>query len=876
VSPAGVEDILARAQGSARVGDHDETERLLKSYLAKVPDSREAHLLLGTTLAKQGNLKEAEEEFTTMLVKNPDDLEALNNIAVIFRRQNKLDDAIDALVKAIDIQPGKVEFHYNIGNIYKQKGNLAAASAAYGRVVELDPNFVPAYNNLGTIYEQLKKHDKAANVFRKGLLLDRNNPTLHFNYGVTLESQGMLTDAANEYQMALRSKPGWLDPMNNLGIVLFKQGRHDKAMNTFNRILAIDPFNAEARNNMGVVLADQGRTREAVQNYRRAIEADPKYAKAVINLERSLEDSGDFADAIVELEKLVKLAPDSVEVRVRLANLYLKMDRCHEALEQARAALEWDPENVPALKVDGATQRILGNDKLAQTVFERILAIDPQNYSFHLDLADIHFKRKEYKEAEERINAFLARRPNDRQAKILLGKLHAEMGNRTHAIQIFEELAKADPSDTEALTAAAELHKNAGSLEKAVQTADKLVNVQGKRATAEDLSDLNKSLDFYEHAVNAYSNSVKEMWERNMKLAAGTFDSKENSEESGDKHERLGAAEIITIPDDEMESLLVEDLISAKEILQEDEPIDDFIPEEEEEETIPIFDEREQSLDDLVKRPPLILTGGGEDSGISESGGRGFNPGETGNAPGGFGGGIPASGGRETNNDIAGSDAETGDETPKTGGLEDFSDSFENENPAGSIPKDSSPAAGEEARLPAGTDSAVPPPPPQPQIVPIIQPVVFVVKEGEKQQPEQKQPSAEEPQTKSQQPEDAPAEEPAAEEILFEEPAADVQPEAALPELEEFAEPETIPKTGELYVEKAAETEKTFPLEAIPSEAQDLSPPPVDKDATLGLLRYLQHFIDSLPQQARTNFAQNDIQNHMEHLIDVLERHDNV
>ena len=35
------------------------------------------------------------------------------------------------------------------------------------------------------------------------------------------------------------------------------------------------------------------------------------------------------------------------------------------------------------------------------------------------------------------------------------------MGNKTHAIQIFEELAQTDPNDTEALAAVAGLHKSA-------------------------------------------------------------------------------------------------------------------------------------------------------------------------------------------------------------------------------------------------------------------------------------------------------------------------------------------------------------------------------------------------------------------------------
>jgi tetratricopeptide (TPR) repeat protein len=609
MSPLDVQDILERARGSVQVGDHETAEKLLRQYLAKVPESREGRLLLGATYVKMGEFSEASDEFTNLLAKNPQDLEALNNIAVIYRRQGKLQDALGALFDAIDIDPNRAEFHYNIGNIHKQLGNLKSASMSYARVVELNPDYVPAYNNLGTIYDQLKEYDKAFNIFRKGLALDRNNPMLHFNFGITLEAMGRLEDAANEYRASLRSKPGWIEPMNNLGIVLFKQGHHKKASDIFNRILNTDPRNAEAWNNLGVVQADQGRTEEAIKNYRRAIESDPRYTKAIVNLEHVLEDAGNLADAVVELEKLVKLSPDSAEVKIKLAQLYMKMERYPEALELARGALDWEPENINALRIEGTVQRVMGNDSEAQKSFEKILSIDPGNLSFHLDLADIYFKRKEYKEAEERILAYLAHRPNDREAKLLLGKLYTEMGNRTHAIQVFEELTKADPNDAEALAAVGELHKSAGELEKALRAADKLVNLQGKRATVEDLSDLNKSLEFYENTVSAYSNSVREMWDRNIRAMVDT--GQEGNEKSEENLSLMldSAGMAVTGMDEETEALFVEEEEFGHDEMVED---DKFTVDEEPE---PINEDEaiDLSLDNMAEPyapPPPIPSGG--------------------------------------------------------------------------------------------------------------------------------------------------------------------------------------------------------------------------------------------------------------------------
>lgn len=593
MSPIDTLNIMDRARGASRVGDHAEAERLLKQYLEKNKNDREALLLLGATYAKSGNNEAALDVFLSLLASNPDDLEALNNIAVIYRKKEDLNKALDALEHAIDIDPTRPELHYNLGNVYKQLGNYKAASMAYAKVIELDPRYVPAYNNLGTMYDRLQESEKAFAVFQKGLSLDRNNPVLHFNYGLALDSKGKFEDAVREYEAALRSRPGWVEALNNLGIIRLKQGRHTDALEVFNRILNIDPFNAEARNNIGVVLADQGKYNEAIKYYRQAIEAEPKYVKAVVNLEHALEAIGHPGDALIELEKLVKLVPDSSEVRIKLAALYLKLQRYPEALEQATRALEWDQDNIQALRIQGAAYRAIGKNAEAQACFEKILSIDPGNFAFYLDLADLHFQRKEYQEAEERILAFLRRKPQDRNAKMMLGRLYAETGNKAHAITIFEELIRENPQDVEALAALAELHKKSGDIEKAVKTADTLINLQGKRATSEDLTNLNKSLELYEEAVRSYSASLQDIWERNLQALRQNEEVK--AAETQEETNPLLLSAIDSIPvEEESDNLFIEDV---------EESFDENEDEEEElvldDEAYSIFDEMAESKDSL-------------------------------------------------------------------------------------------------------------------------------------------------------------------------------------------------------------------------------------------------------------------------------------
>jgi hypothetical protein len=130
--------------------------------------------------------------------------------------------------------------------------------------------------------------------------------------------------------------------------------------------------------------------------------------------------------------------------------------------------------------------------------------------------------------------------------------------------------------------------------------ADKLVNLQGKRATSDDLSDLNKSLEFYEDAVNAYSSSVKDMWDRNIRLALGP-ESGEGTED--DVSLLFGAAGTAPAVDEETETLFIEEQETVEEPVDEEylDPQEDFLPPS---------DDMEISLDTMADQfaplPPLF------------------------------------------------------------------------------------------------------------------------------------------------------------------------------------------------------------------------------------------------------------------------------
>jgi tetratricopeptide (TPR) repeat protein len=339
-------------------------------------------------LVQEEQYSQAEELLEKHLSENCRDAEAQNELGLVYLLQHKFQDAMEAFSNAIDADPSTAAFYCNLGRVHKGLGGLRNAAMAYAKALELDPDTMVAYNNLGIVYAMRREWGKAAAMFRQGLELDRDNPVLYFNYGLTLEANGEIDQASEQYRSALRDKPGWTEALNALGMAQLKQGEHAAANRTFSQVLSVDPANVEALNNKGILLADQGRHKDALKKYRKALDLDPGYAKAALNLARALEDLGNFSGALEELEKLLSSGSEpsakaedvpwyTREARIHLAALYLKMERYPESLEQARAVLAQDPENIHALRIEGAVQGIQGNDGEAKNIFEKILTLGP-------------------------------------------------------------------------------------------------------------------------------------------------------------------------------------------------------------------------------------------------------------------------------------------------------------------------------------------------------------------------------------------------------------------------------------------------------------------------------------------------------------------
>ena len=270
-----------------------------------------SYVRAGNALFGGGDVIDAERMFRMAIKINPRSVEAHTCLAKTLMQLNQPEEALKYTNAAVDLGPKSAEECYNLGLLLTDQGKLQEAIAHYKRVVQLDPKNTAAHYNLGTIMAHAGRVEEAIVHYERVSQLDPKNARVHDDLGTIMAQAGKMQEAVVHYQ----------------------------------RVVQLEPQNAETHNNLGTALALVGRLQEAFAHYKRAVELQPDYAKARSNL------SGVLAVAegtIRQYEEAVRRNPDAADLRCKLGNALMNLDRVPEATRHFERAVQLDPKNAEA------------------------------------------------------------------------------------------------------------------------------------------------------------------------------------------------------------------------------------------------------------------------------------------------------------------------------------------------------------------------------------------------------------------------------------------------------------------------------------------------------------------------------------------------
>lgn len=303
--------------------------------------------------------------------------------------------------------PGYWRPQMNLGLAYMYANKIEEGIQRFEQALALNPPKAPQlYFELGFAYERKGKIEEATAMFEKGISL------LTSDVGKDLPSHlRIIMPGIREIDLK-NTEFFW-------GCFYQMRGLKEKAIEYYKKALNINPAHGDTHYNMAQIYENERQYSQAIFHYEQVVKVEPGHReidKVYFSLGKIYRLRGEPDKAITYWEKTVEIKPDSLEVRMNIAELYKEIGKDSEAIEQYKKATE----------------------------------INPKNWDVYFNIGLLYEKQGLYKEASEYYEKAVKYNPNFVEAHYQLGLLYLRFRRFNDAAQLFQRIIYLDPTDMRA------------------------------------------------------------------------------------------------------------------------------------------------------------------------------------------------------------------------------------------------------------------------------------------------------------------------------------------------------------------------------------------------------------------------------------------
>ncbi|MBO0332661.1 tetratricopeptide repeat protein [Sneathiella sp. CAU 1612] len=405
-------------------------------------------------------------------------------------------------LSACDSPEEKAQAHFTAGMTFVEQGNFVKAGIEFRNALQLKENFADGWYGLALVEESEGNWRKYAGDILKAIEIDPKHLKAQVRYGKIMLLSGKLENALETSGLVMELAPDNPDALALKSAVMFRLGDKTGAIAAAEKALEIDPSNIDAILILSAEKLSTGDATAAVKILDEGLVHNKGNAQLQVVKIRALENLGRTEDIIEVFSQLIADNPDNAAFRKSLVRFYLKNDRQEKAEEEIRKIAMEHPEDVTAnLDVVRFVKSTKGDDAAAHEL-EQLIEKYPNvvDYRFALaalaeagkdderamvilgsiidrastvedeiaarnKLAQLHFSRGDYKEAESLAGDVLNIDPSSTDALVLVGAMQIDRGEIDAAIANLRSSMRQQPRSVRASLLLAKAHEINGSME---------------------------------------------------------------------------------------------------------------------------------------------------------------------------------------------------------------------------------------------------------------------------------------------------------------------------------------------------------------------------------------------------------------------------
>lgn len=212
----------------------------------------------------------------------------------------------------------------------------------------------------------------------------------------------------------------------------------------------------------------------AIGEYKKALEADPDSLFLRVELAELYSHIGRIADAVRDAEAVLKINPDQADAHRLLANIYWRnlgdpqpdkvaKESLRKAIEHFEALSRINPADNDNYLVLGRLYRMDNQPSKAEEVLRKVLNANPDSRNALASLAQIYFDHGDYDQAVELLKK-IPEGEMDTAFLAMLGYAYSQTHDYESAIEVYEKAVAVDADNQEIRRAYAEALMGAGRL----------------------------------------------------------------------------------------------------------------------------------------------------------------------------------------------------------------------------------------------------------------------------------------------------------------------------------------------------------------------------------------------------------------------------
>jgi tetratricopeptide (TPR) repeat protein len=294
------------------------------------------------------------------------------------------------------------------------------------------------------------------------------------------------------------------------GQILNQQRRLNEAIPALEAALKTEPDNAAAHYHLGVSFSQAGNLGRAESEWREAVRLHPSMVEAQMALARVAQSKGDFDQLRARAEQLIGAEPAAPEGYILRATARVSLRDPVGGEADLHKAIELAPQNPTGYSRLGDLRFAQKRFNDAERLFEQALGWDP-NFSEALQgLVGVYMQQKQSAKALARVNAQIAKAPDNSTYYLLSGTLLAGTKDLDKAEVALEKAVQLNKNNVDAFNLLGQVQLRRGSVDKAIASYQRSIQENPREVrTYVLLGALEESRDNWQKAQELYQNALK-------------------------------------------------------------------------------------------------------------------------------------------------------------------------------------------------------------------------------------------------------------------------------------------------------------------------------------------------------------------------------